>query len=84
MRRRISHPLSCDPLLLISIAIPFFELMRDLLGHRVTAQKLLLETSRRRTRAMTGLSGRAGCQPAGAQGPAFVERRAVADLDHHA
>ena len=32
---------------------------------------------------MTGLSRGAGGQPVSAQGPAFAERRAVADLDRH-
>ena len=46
--------------------------------------ELLLETGCRRTRATAGLGDGAGCQPAGAQSPTFVERRAIADLDRHA
>ena len=49
-----------------------------------TFSELLLETSRRRSRATTGLRGGARCHPATAQGPAFAERRAVAYLDRHA
>src|SRR5437660_1924049 len=48
------------------------------------AAELLLETNCRRTRATTGLGRGARCHPATAQGPAFAERRAVADLDRHA
>lgn len=33
---------------------------------------------------MTGLRGGARCHPATAQGPAFAERGAIADLDRHA
>jgi hypothetical protein len=49
-----------------------------------TAQKLLLETSRRRSRTTTRLGSCAGRQPASAQSPAFAERGAIADLDRHA
>jgi hypothetical protein len=58
--------------------------MRHPLGHRGTAQKLLPETCRRRTRATAGLGRRAGRQPASSQSPAFVERGAITDLSCHA
>jgi hypothetical protein len=49
---------------------------------RRTFAQLLLETGCRRTRATTGLDrGAGGGRTAGAQGPAFPQRRAVADLD---
>ena len=46
----------------------------------VNAQKLLLETSRRRSRTTTGLGCGAGC-PTAVQRPAFAERGAITDLD---
>jgi len=48
------------------------------------AAELLLETTCRRTRATTALRGGAWRQPGSVQGPAFAERRGVADLDRHA
>src|SRR5438067_13234464 len=57
--------------------------MRDA-SHRRNFSELLLETSCRPAWTTARLSGSAGCQPASAQGPAFAERRAVADLDRHA
>src|SRR5437899_3447358 len=49
-----------------------------------TQLRLRLETSRRRSRATTGLSRRAVHQPASAQGPAFAERGAITDLGRQA
>jgi hypothetical protein len=45
---------------------------------------LLLEGNRRWSRATTSLSGDAGCRPASARSPTFVERRTTADLNRDA
>src|SRR5437667_12784044 len=49
-----------------------------------TQLRLLLETSRRRSRATAGLGCRAVRQSASAQSPAFAERGAITDLGRQA
>src|SRR5438094_9129442 len=48
------------------------------------AARLLLEANRRRSGTTTGRGRGTGCRPAGAQGPAFPQRRTITDLDRHA
>src|SRR5437867_791975 len=53
-------------------------------GYASLVTSSLLKANRRRSRTTTSRGRGAGCSSAAAQGPAFAERRAVADLDRDA